>query len=111
MWIFMNLLKELLVRMMMMNRTIESDAQHALTILNLDISDVLLSRGTRSIMDKKKLLYCYLRLECGYSWHEIGTYCNKDHTTILKVVNKHIQSNTIQDELTPRIETTGFEFL
>lgn len=71
-------------------RTIEHDAQHALQMLNLDISDVLLSRGSRSIMNKKKLLYCYLRLECGYSWHEIGTYCNKDHTTILKVVNKHL---------------------
>jgi chromosomal replication initiation ATPase DnaA len=72
-----------------MHRTIEDDAQYALTLLNLDISDVLLSRGTRSIMNKKKLLYCYLRLECGYSWHEIGNYCNKDHSTILKVVNKH----------------------
>lgn len=77
-----------------MNRTIEQDAQHALQMLNLDISDVLLSRGSRSIMDKKKLLYCYLRLECGYSWHEIGSYCNKDHTTILKVVNKHQSKHT-----------------
>lgn len=72
-----------------MNRTIESDAQHALTMLNLDISDVILSRGSRSIMEKKKVLYCYLRIECEYSWHEIGAYCNKDHSTILKVVNKH----------------------
>jgi chromosomal replication initiation ATPase DnaA len=78
-----------------MHRTIEGDAQHALQLLNLDISDVLLSRGTRSIMDKKKLLYCYLRLECGYSWHEIGAYCNKDHTTILKVVNKATKDGCI----------------
>jgi chromosomal replication initiation ATPase DnaA len=76
-----------------MNRTIESDAQHALTMLNLDISDVLLSRGTKTIMDKKKQLYCYLRFDCGYSWHEIGTYCNKDHTTILKVVKKFRENN------------------
>ena len=76
-----------------MHRTIEGDAQHALQMLNLDISDVLLSRGTRSIMDKKKLLYCYLRIDCGYSRHEIGHYCNKDHTTILKVVNKHVNNN------------------
>lgn len=72
-----------------MNRTIEDDTQYALTMLNLDITDVILPRGSRSIMQKKVLLYCYLRLECGYSWHEIGTHCNKHHTTILKVVNKH----------------------
>jgi len=75
-----------------MNRTIEQDAQHALQMLNLGISDVLLSRGTKTIMDKKRLLYCYLRLECGYSWHEIGDYTYKDHTTILKVVNKYEQT-------------------
>ena len=78
-------------------RTIEEDAQYGLRMLKLNISDVLLRRGTKSIMDKKKLLYCYLRLECGYSWHEIGAYCNKDHTTILKVVNKCIQSNNTTD--------------
>jgi chromosomal replication initiation ATPase DnaA len=73
-----------------MHRTIEQDGEFALQLLNLSITDVLLKRGTKSIMDKKKLLYCYLRLECGYSYHEIGDYCDKDHTTILKVVNKHL---------------------
>lgn len=73
----------------MEHRTIEMDGEYALRMLNLSITDVLLKRGTKTIMAKKRLLYCYLRLECGYSWHEIGDYTYKDHTTILKVVNKH----------------------
>ena len=90
-----------------MNRTIEQDGEFALQLLNLSITDVLLSRGTMSIMNKKKLLYCYLRIECGYSWHEIGDYCNKDHTTILKVVNKHlIKYRAYSHKLTQRTTQT-----
>lgn len=66
--------------------SIEDDAQEALDVLHLSLEELRMLRGSRSITTKKKLLYSYLRKIKGYSWHEIGNYCHKDHSTIVKTV-------------------------
>ena len=69
--------------------TIEDDAQHVLDMMKLTLQEVRQRRGTNTIIDKKMMLYCYLRLECKYSLPEIGCYCHNDHTTIGLAVSKY----------------------
>lgn len=70
-------------------RSIEQDTERVIKLLNITLEEVRTRRGTSNITDKKVALYCYLRQECGYSWHEIGNYTYKCHSTVLKTVNKH----------------------
>lgn len=70
-------------------RCIEEDARHIINCVNLSLDDLRTSIRTRTIAHKKLMIYCYLRLDCGYSSPEIANYCHKDHTTILKLVKKH----------------------
>ena len=44
------------------------------------------------------MVYSYLRHEKGYSWQEIGDYCHKDHSTIVKVVKKNTKLYSIHRE-------------
>lgn len=69
--------------------TIEDDAQRVLGMMKLTLQEVRQRRGTNTIIDKKMMLYCYLRLECKYSLPEIANYCHKDHTTIGLIVKKY----------------------
>ena len=71
--------------------SIEDDAQEALQVLHLSLEELRMTRGSRSITDKKKLLYSYLRKIKGYSWHEIANYCHKDHSTIVKTVQSSVK--------------------
>lgn len=73
----------------MMFRSLEEDAEYILGVVKLSLDELRTTVKTQTIAAKKIVVYCYLRLDCKYSWTEIGNYCHKDHTTILKSVNKH----------------------
>lgn len=70
-------------------RRIEDDGSVVLNALDLDLGDLRSSVRTRTIAAKKAMVYSHLRQIGGYSWHEIGEYCHKDHSTVVKVVKKN----------------------
>ena len=70
-------------------KRIEDDGSAVLQVLGLDIGELRSSVRTRTISGKKAMVYSHLRNVGGYSWHEIGDYCYKDHSTVVKVVKKN----------------------
>jgi len=70
-------------------KRIEDDGTAVLQALDMDLGDLRSSVRTRTISAKKAMIYSHLRQIGGYSWHEIGEYCHKDHSTIIKVVKKN----------------------
>jgi hypothetical protein len=68
---------------------IEDDAQEAMNLMKLDILDVRIKRGTKTITDKRAMLYCHLYLYHTYSYEEIATYCHKDSSSLIRTVNKY----------------------
>ena len=70
-----------------MLKHIEEEAKPFLNKISLSVHDLRARRGFKSTTDKKALLYLFLRNK-GYSWKEIGDYCYKDHSTVIKVCQK-----------------------
>lgn len=75
---------------MLINNNIQYDTKQALKKLNMTLAELRARRGFKSITDKKKLIYYYLRNIQGYSWSEIADYCHKDHSTLIKTCQKHV---------------------
>lgn len=70
-------------------KRIEDDGTAVLSALDMGLDELRSSVRTRTISAKKAMVYSHLRQIGGYSWHEIGEYCHKDHSTVVKVVKKH----------------------
>lgn len=70
-------------------RTIQHWGDVILHRLDLDICTLRSSTRTKNISKKKITVYFFLREICGYSFHEVADYCNKDHTTIVKSIDRN----------------------
>lgn len=68
---------------------IEDDGRAILIKLKLKLNELRTRVGTKSIREKKALLYLTLRNKHHYSLQEIADYCYKDHSTIHKTCKKH----------------------
>lgn len=83
------------------HKTIRYWADVILNAVGLSIVELKSNKKTRTICNKRKIVYYFLRELCGYSWVEIGDYCDRTHSNIVKVVqfNKKEIENTLLNKL------------
>lgn len=84
------------------NKTINYWGNLVLEEVGLSKKDLCSAKRTRTLANKKIMVYYFLNKLCGYSLTEVGYFCNKDHSTVKKLIKKY--QKELETEVKPRIQ-------
>ncbi len=62
---------------------LREDVQRIADLFGINLASLATDARTKRIGQARCYLYAWLRLARGWSWPEIGAFCNRDHATCL----------------------------